>query len=90
MRLIVCSCSIARTGGNWKQIYWNDLYHTVINVKTRTLIFGVVVSYVLVTIFYALMYLVVSYNDPKCNVGIKTLTEAYIFSIETIVNPPPS
>ncbi|RHY02159.1 hypothetical protein DYB36_005284 [Aphanomyces astaci] len=78
--------SIARTGGNWKQIYWNDLYHTVINVKTPTLISGVVVSYVLVTFVFACLYLVVSYNDAKCNVGIKTLTEAYIFSIETIVH----
>ncbi|KAF0724966.1 hypothetical protein AaE_009736, partial [Aphanomyces astaci] len=77
--------NIARTGGNWKQIYWNDLYHTVINVKTPTLISGVVVSYVLVTFVFACLYLVVSYNDAKCNVGIKTLTEAYIFSIETIM-----
>ncbi|ETV91913.1 hypothetical protein, variant 3 [Aphanomyces invadans] len=77
--------SISRTGGNWKQIYWNDVYHTVINVKTRSLILGVAVAYVLVTLFFAVMYLVVSYNDEKCNVGIKTLAEAYIFSIETIM-----
>ncbi|RHY23971.1 hypothetical protein DYB32_009016, partial [Aphanomyces invadans] len=74
-----------RLRGNWKQIYWNDVYHTVINVKTRSLILGVVVAYVLVTLFFAVMYLVVSYNDEKCNVGIKTLAEAYIFSIETIM-----
>ncbi|RHY26016.1 hypothetical protein DYB32_007935 [Aphanomyces invadans] len=78
--------SISRTGGNWKQIYWNDVYHTVINAKTRSLILGVAVAYVLVTLFFAVMYLVVSYNDEKYNVGIKTLAEAYIFSIETIVH----
>ncbi|KAF0687393.1 Aste57867_20862 [Aphanomyces stellatus] len=77
--------NIVRTGGNWQQIYWNDLYHTLINVKTPTLILGVIATYISVTLFFAVAYLVVSWKDPECNVGIKSLTEAYIFSIETIM-----
>ncbi|CAK4149075.1 unnamed protein product [Aphanomyces euteiches] len=77
--------NIERTGGNLRQIYWNDLYHTLINVKTVTLIVGVVVSYIAVTVLFAFLYLFVSWKDPECNVGIKSITEAYIFSIETIM-----
>ncbi|KAF0687391.1 Aste57867_20860 [Aphanomyces stellatus] len=77
--------NIKRTGGNWRQIYWDDLFHTVINTRTSRVICGVFVTYALVIFLFALCYRYISVNDPRCNVGISTLMEAYIFSVETIM-----
>ncbi|RHY23970.1 hypothetical protein DYB32_009014 [Aphanomyces invadans] len=29
--------SYKRTGGNWRKIYWDDLFHTIINTRTSRL-----------------------------------------------------
>ncbi|KAH9186575.1 hypothetical protein AeNC1_011451 [Aphanomyces euteiches] len=79
------SYNIKRTGGNWKKIYWDDLFHTIINTRTTRVIVGVFVAYAIVIFLFALCYRYISVNDPRCNVGISTLMEAYIFSVETIM-----
>ncbi|RHY72533.1 hypothetical protein DYB34_014086 [Aphanomyces astaci] len=77
----VGSYNIRRSGGNWRKIYWDDLFHTIINTRTSRVIIG----YSLVIFLFALCYRYVSVNDPTCNVGITTIMEAYIFSVETIM-----
>ncbi|EQC41635.1 hypothetical protein SDRG_01593 [Saprolegnia diclina VS20] len=77
--------NIERVGGSWRQIYWDDLYHTVINTRTVRLVTAVFVVYAFVIFFFALAYQTVSLKDPECHVGITSLTEAYIFSVETIM-----
>ncbi|ETV68817.1 hypothetical protein, variant [Aphanomyces astaci] len=81
----VGSYNIRRSGGNWRKIYWDDLFHTIINTRTSRVIIGVFAAYSLVIFLFALCYRYVSVNDPTCNVGITTIMEAYIFSVETIM-----
>ncbi|ETV91907.1 hypothetical protein, variant 1 [Aphanomyces invadans] len=79
------SYNIRRTGGNWRKIYWDDLFHTIINTRTSRVIAGVFGAYAIVIFLFALCYRYVSVNDPTCNVGVTTIMEAYIFSVETIM-----
>ncbi|OQR90173.1 inward rectifier K channel (IRK-C) family protein [Achlya hypogyna] len=76
--------NIERIGGSWRKIYWDDLYHTVINTRTVRLVIAVFVVYAAVIFFFAMAYQKISELDPECHVGIKSLAEAYIFSVETI------
>ncbi|OQS04533.1 inward rectifier K channel (IRK-C) family protein [Thraustotheca clavata] len=77
--------NIQRVGGAWRKIYWDDMFHTVINTRTSRLVTAVFVVYALVIFFFAIAYQTISEKDPECHVGIKSLTEAYIFSVETIM-----
>ncbi|KDO34554.1 hypothetical protein SPRG_18926 [Saprolegnia parasitica CBS 223.65] len=77
--------NIQRTGGNWRKIYWDDLFHTVINTRTDRIICGIFLTYALVIFVFAVAYRHVSLTDEVCNVGVSTLMEAYIFSVETIM-----
>ncbi|TMW65139.1 hypothetical protein Poli38472_009306 [Pythium oligandrum] len=77
--------NIKRVGGDWRRIYTDDLFHTVINTRTSRIATGIFLAYALVIFFFALAYLDISMNRQECHVGIKTLMEAYIFSLETIM-----
>ncbi|OQR93085.1 inward rectifier K channel (IRK-C) family protein [Achlya hypogyna] len=77
--------NIQRSGGNWRKIYWDDFFHTVINTRTDRIIFGIFVTYALVIFVFAVAFRHISVTDEACNVGVSTLMEAYIFSVETIM-----
>jgi hypothetical protein len=36
--------SIVRTGGDWRQLYTNDIFHTVINTRTSRIVTGIFVT----------------------------------------------
>ncbi|KAJ0403503.1 hypothetical protein P43SY_010046 [Pythium insidiosum] len=77
--------NIRRIGGDWRRIYQDDIFHTVINTRTSRIITGIFAAYALVIFFFALAYLDISRNREECHVGISTLMEAYVFSLETIM-----
>ncbi|ETV91904.1 hypothetical protein, variant 1 [Aphanomyces invadans] len=77
--------NITRIGGNWRQIYWDDIFHTVIHTNTIRLLSGICITYTAVVFVFAMFYYSVSQHDERCNVGISTVMEAYIFSVETIM-----
>jgi potassium inwardly-rectifying channel subfamily J len=78
--------SIKRIGGEWRKIYINDPFHTVINTRTSRIVAGIFIAYALIIFLFALAYLHVSTHREECHVGIFSLMEAYIFSLETIVS----
>lgn len=43
-------------------------------------------QYFFIIFLFAILYLNISQRREECHVGIKTLMEAYIFSLETIVS----
>lgn len=77
--------NIIRVGGDWRSLYTNDIFHTVINTRTSRIITGIFVAYSIIVFLFALCFLYISWNRTECNVGLATLTEAYIFSLETIM-----
>lgn len=77
--------NIYRKGGDWRKIYWDDPFHTVINTRTSRIIWGVFIAYFFIILFFALAYLDVSVRHPTCHVGLASIMEAYIFSLETIM-----
>jgi hypothetical protein len=36
--------SLKRIGGDWRRIYWDDPFHTVINTRTSRIITGIFVA----------------------------------------------
>ncbi|KAH9125046.1 hypothetical protein AeMF1_004278, partial [Aphanomyces euteiches] len=77
--------NVTRVGGNWRKIYWDDLFHTIVNTSTSRILYGIFVMYTAVVFIFAVCYYAVSRHDERCNVGITTIMEAYIFSVETIM-----
>ncbi|KAG7397269.1 G protein-activated inward rectifier potassium channel 2 [Phytophthora boehmeriae] len=77
--------NIYRKGGDWRKIYWDDPFHTVINTRTSRIIWGVFIAYFFIILFFALAYLDVSVRHPTCHVGLSSIIEAYVFSLETIM-----
>ncbi|KAF1788790.1 Potassium channel, inwardly rectifying, Kir [Phytophthora cactorum] len=76
--------NVYRKGGDWRKIYWDDPFHTVINTRTSRIIWGVFIAYFFIILFFALAYLDVSVRHPTCHVGLSSIMDAYIFSLETI------
>eukprot|EP00644_Phytophthora_capsici_P003461 jgi/Phyca11/535053/estExt2_fgenesh1_pg.C_PHYCAscaffold_310037 len=52
--------NVYRKGGDWRKIYWDDPFHTVINTRTSRIIWGVFIAYFFIILFFALAYLDVS------------------------------
>ncbi|CAH0476003.1 unnamed protein product [Peronospora belbahrii] len=77
--------NIYRKGGDWRKIYWDDPFHTVINTRTSRIIWGVFIAYFFIIFFFALAYLDVSLRHPTCHVGLSSIMDAYVFSLETIM-----
>lgn len=77
--------NVKRTGGDWRKIYYDDPFHTVINTRTSRIIWGIFIAYTIVIFVFAVAYLHVSKTREECHVGIFSLMEAYIFSLETIM-----
>ncbi|OQS05715.1 inward rectifier K channel (IRK-C) family protein [Thraustotheca clavata] len=85
MIIFIDTFSIQRIGGNWRQIYFDDFFHTVINTRTIRIVAGIISAYALVIFFFALAFRKIAVSDTTCNVGLSSLMEAYIFSVETIM-----
>ncbi|KAF4032550.1 Inward rectifier potassium channel transmembrane domain-containing protein [Phytophthora infestans] len=77
--------NVYRKGGDWRKIYWDDPFHTVINTRTSRIIWGVFIAYFFIILFFAVAYLDVSVRHPTCHVGLSSIMDAYIFSLETIM-----
>ncbi|DBA04721.1 TPA: hypothetical protein N0F65_004358 [Lagenidium giganteum] len=77
--------NVKRIGGDWRKIYYDDFFHTVINTRTSRIITGIFVAYTFIIFFFAMAYLHVSETQVDCHVGVSTLMEAYVFSLETIM-----
>ncbi|KAF0687392.1 Aste57867_20861 [Aphanomyces stellatus] len=77
--------NVQRVGGNWRKIYWDDIFHSIIYTNTKHILAGIFLTYTFVVFLFAVCYYSVSRHDERCNVGISTLMEAYIFSVETIM-----
>lgn len=46
------------------------------------------VQYFFIILLFAIMYLNISERREECHVGLTSIMEAYIFSLETIVSEP--
>ncbi|CAI5723528.1 unnamed protein product [Hyaloperonospora brassicae] len=77
--------NVYRKGGHWRRIYWDDPFHTVINTRTSRIIVGVLGIYFIIIFLFALAYLDVSMRYPICHVGLSSIMDAYVFSLETIM-----
>ncbi|TDH67853.1 hypothetical protein CCR75_002836 [Bremia lactucae] len=95
--------NVYRKGGEWRKIYWDDPFHTLINTRTSRIVWGVSIAvswtlltmtlsiillvsiYFFVILLFALAYLNVSMRHPTCHVGLSSIIDAYIFSLETIM-----
>lgn len=77
--------NVYRKGGHWRKIYWDDPFHTVINTRTSRIIWGVFIAYFFIILLFALAYLNVSRRYPSCHLGLSSIIDAYVFSLETIM-----
>ncbi|KAF0717163.1 hypothetical protein AaE_010917, partial [Aphanomyces astaci] len=55
------------------------------STNTIRMLSGIFLTYTAVVFLFATLYYSVSQHDEQCHVGISTLMEAYIFSVETIM-----
>nr|CCA20392.1 animal inward rectifier K channel (IRKC) family protein putative [Albugo laibachii Nc14] len=77
--------NIKRIGGDWRKRYYDDPFHTVVNTSTSRIVIGIFALYTLIILLFAFAYLFVSRVESNCHVGLNTVMEAYIFSLETIM-----
>mmetsp|Transcript_110753 Transcript_110753/g.319996 ORF Transcript_110753/g.319996 Transcript_110753/m.319996 type:complete len:549 (+) Transcript_110753:100-1746(+) len=74
------------------ELYWKDIFHTLVNLKLRRLIVLFVGVYMLLFCSLALAFL---WIDRRCDLGIRSFTQAFALSVETWltigygVNDPP-
>ncbi|KAI9895690.1 hypothetical protein PsorP6_009766 [Peronosclerospora sorghi] len=77
--------NIDRKGGEWRHLYWNDPFHTLLHTRTSRILGGVSIVYFLIILCFALAYFHLSRRHPACHVGLSSLVDAYMFSLETIM-----
>ncbi|CEG49734.1 animal inward rectifier k channel (irk-c) family protein [Plasmopara halstedii] len=77
--------NVNRKGGHWRRIYWDDPFHTVINTRSSRIILGIFIAYSFIILLFALAYMDISLRYPACHVGLSSITDAYVFSLETIM-----
>jgi hypothetical protein len=76
--------SVKRTarGTTLAQIYLLDWYHSIVNMRTPTVVLLIVVIYYLLFVSFALAL----WNlPPTCDTGISSFHEAFMLSVETIM-----
>jgi hypothetical protein len=64
-------------------LYADDLFHTLVDAPTSRSIFILLITYILIILFYTVIYYFIS-EVFNCNMSISNFTEAYFFSLETM------
>jgi hypothetical protein len=68
---------------DWAQLYADDLFHSLINAPTHRTLLLLLIVYLSIVFFYAVLYLFVG-EVYDCNLEIYNFVEAFFFSLETM------
>lgn len=69
--------------GDWAQLYADDLFHSMIDAPTSRTLLLLVMAYLSIVFFYAVLYLFVG-EVYDCHLEIYNFVEAFFFSLETM------